>query len=176
MNIKKIIVSIIIALILINIIFVTETFAIGEILDSGENFLKASEGQDEVIQKGALREANSKVYNILLLIGIAVAVIVGAALGITFILSSAEGKAKVSETLLPYIIGCFVVFGALAIWGIVINIGNNISSNIDTSGTTSTTYTKKNGNLYCDNCGDVLSTREQHNGKCFNCGKNIKGI
>lgn len=44
----------------------------------------------------------------------------------TFILSSAEGKAKVSETLVAYIAGCIVVFGAFGIWDFAVNTGSRM--------------------------------------------------
>ena len=122
MNLKKIGISFLLAMLLINIIYIPNTFGFKEILNSGKNFLDAS--NNTVIDADRLQDANSQVYNILLLCGIGVAVIVGAALGIIFILSSAEGKAKVSEYLIPYVIGCAVIFGSYSIWKIVVDIGN----------------------------------------------------
>lgn len=123
---KKIIISIIIILLLSSVVLVPKTFAIAETIDEGDGFLNAGKSEDEVIDTGKIKKVSSKIYNILLGCAIGVAVIVGAALGITFILSSAEGKAKVSETLVPYIIGCCVAFGAFAIWDVAIRIGNGI--------------------------------------------------
>lgn len=172
MNIKKMSISIIIIMILINITFLPKTLAISDIIEDGDNFLNSADSEEEVVNETKIQEVSSKIYNILLACGIGVAVIVGAGLGIAFILSSAEGKAKISETLVPYIIGCFVVFGAFSIWKIVINIGNGIQEN------PSTTYTISDDgkHLYCDSCGDELSNIEQHRGKCSNCGAEIEGI
>ena len=39
---------------------------------------------------------------------------------------SIEGKAKIKEALVPYIIGCIVVFGAFFIWKTLVNIGNDL--------------------------------------------------
>lgn len=136
MNTKKISISIITILLLINIILVPKTFAMSEIIEQGKGFLEKGEGGDEVINATTLGEINSEIYNVLLVCGIGVAVIVGAILGITFILSSAEGKAKISETLVPYIVGCFVVFGAFTIWKIVVNIGNSVESSVEVIETT----------------------------------------
>ena len=49
-------------------------------------------------------------------------------IGIQFIMGSADEKAKIKETLLPYIIGVCVIFGAFTIWKVVVNIGNDIES------------------------------------------------
>ena len=54
----------------------------------------------------------------------------GAVLGFQFILGSVEGKAKVSEALMPYIVGCIIVFGAFTIWKIAISIGNRVEDSI----------------------------------------------
>ena len=61
-----------------------------------------------------------KLYNILLTIGIVLAVLGGIYLGIKFMMSSAEGKAQVKESLIPYIAGCVVIFGAFIIWKLAI--------------------------------------------------------
>lgn len=39
---------------------------------------------------------------------------------------SVEQKAKVKDSLLPYIIGCIVIFGAFGIWKIVLTILENV--------------------------------------------------
>lgn len=43
-----------------------------------------------------------------------------------FITGSIEGKAKIKEALVPYIIGCIVVFGAFFIWRTLVNTGNSL--------------------------------------------------
>lgn len=60
--------------------------------------------------------------------------LVGTIIGIQFMVASAEDKAKVKEALIPYVIGCAVIFGAFTIWSIAVNLGQNIS---ETSGSTS---------------------------------------
>ena len=61
-------------------------------------------------------------YNILLVVGIIVAIIVGLIMGIKFILGSLEEKAEIKTMIIPYIIGCVVVFGAFTIWQIVVDV------------------------------------------------------
>ena len=72
-----------------------------------------------------MNSAISDVAGMLTGIGIIVAVIVAAILGIQFIRGSMEQQAKVKEAIIPYIIGCIVVFGALGIWRMVIEAFNN---------------------------------------------------
>ena len=57
---------------------------------------------------------------IIFLAVIFLAVAVGMFLGIKFMISSAEDKAKVKEALIPYIAGCVVIFGAFIIWKLTI--------------------------------------------------------
>ncbi|MCI8481836.1 MAG: hypothetical protein HFJ27_01800 [Clostridia bacterium] len=52
---------------------------------------------------------------------------IGMYLGIKFMISSAEDKAKVKEALIPYIAGCVVVFGAFTIWRLVILLLSGLS-------------------------------------------------
>ena len=62
------------------------------------------------------------IYNIVLQIGVGLAVIVGTVLGVKFILSSVEGKAEVKKMLITYVVSCVVIFGSFGIWKIVVTI------------------------------------------------------
>lgn len=46
--------------------------------------------------------------------------LVGTIIGIQFMVASAEDKAKVKEALVPYVIGCAVIFGAFSIWKVAV--------------------------------------------------------
>ena len=73
-----------------------------------------------------IQEASGYLYNVLLSLGVVIAVIVATILGIQFMLSEAEGQAKVKEMLIPFVIGCIVVFGGFEIWKIALTIGQSI--------------------------------------------------
>lgn len=86
-----------------------------------DNFLNSGKGtfQDAVDQE-SLKSASDLIYNTLLIVGICVAVIMGAILGLQFIMGSVEQKVKIKESLIPYFVGCIVLFGAFGIWRLVI--------------------------------------------------------
>ncbi len=73
-----------------------------------------------------MRQTINDLYNILITFGVVVSVAVGGVLGIKFMTASAEDKANIKQSLVPYIIGCVVIFGALIIWRIFINIFSNL--------------------------------------------------
>ena len=79
------------------------------------------------INSTELNRPSSEVYNILTSLGMIIAVVVGIVLGIKYMIAGADEKAEVKETLLPYIIGCVVTFGAFGIWRILINTFIGIS-------------------------------------------------
>ena len=54
--------------------------------------------------------------------GLILAIIIGMVLGIQFMIGSIEQKAKVKDSLVPYIVGCVVIFGAFGIWKLVLTI------------------------------------------------------
>lgn len=72
-----------------------------------------------------MKEGSDLLFNSLLTIGTVAAVIVGAVLGIQFMVGSVEQKAKIKDSLIPYVAGCIVIFGAFGIWKLVITILNN---------------------------------------------------
>ena len=94
-------------------------------ISGGKDFLgKANEVMSDE-QKKSLQETSSSVYNTLLLISFVVVAVVGISLGIKFMIGGAEEKAHIKELLVPYIVGCIVIFGAFAIWKIVVTILSN---------------------------------------------------
>lgn len=101
-------------------------FTIDGIIDDGDSFLEAKDTSTEAISEESLKKTSNSVYKVLFSIGVALATIVGMIIGIQFMMGSPEEQAKVKETLVPYVIGVFVIFGAFGIWKIVIGIGNSL--------------------------------------------------
>lgn len=127
---KKIKIVIVILLILLSIITITKPIyasdtkhTAGEIITEGKGFIqKGQSGAEEKISSDNLKDMSDTIYNILLVAGIVIAIIVGLIMGINFIIGGIEEKAEIKAMLLPYIIGCIVVFGAFAIWKAVVDI------------------------------------------------------
>ena len=95
-------------------------------------FYQNGEPINSVIKDDKLKETSDYMYKLLLAIGIVVMFIWGTFIGIQFIVASAEDKAKMKEALVPYVVGCIVIFGAFTIWSVVVNIGQDITTSIDT--------------------------------------------
>jgi hypothetical protein len=91
------------------------------IIEDANSFLQAG-AATTTIDGDNVKKASNSIYNILLSIGIFLAVAVGVYLGAKFMYSTAEDKAKVKEALIPYIAGCVVVFSAFVIWKLAITI------------------------------------------------------
>lgn len=86
-----------------------------EFVNEGESNYKADDS--------AIKGVSDTLYNVLLGIGIIIDVIVGIIIGIKFMLaSSSEEQAKVKESLIPYLIGSAILFGAFGIWKLVVTI------------------------------------------------------
>lgn len=98
-----------------------------EVINEANSFLNIGQEGKGTIEGDVLSAASSTIYNILLAIATVVAVIVGAILGIQFMMASAEDKAKVKESLLPFVVGCVVVFGSFGIWKLLVIFGQNIT-------------------------------------------------
>jgi len=99
---------------------------IDEVIGEGQTFINNGENTTAPINETALKNTSSTIYNILLGISMVVALAIGAFLGIKFMLASVEGKAEIKQTLMVYIIGCFIAFGAFGIWKIFIQLTSNL--------------------------------------------------
>ncbi len=102
------------------------TSSVTDAISDGNDFLNNGKKQVGTIDSSLKNDADV-IYNILLAFGTAIAVIIGGLLGIKFMIASVEDKAKIKEALIPYVIGCVVVFGAFGIWKLVVEVLNNIS-------------------------------------------------
>lgn len=101
----------------------TDKHTAGEIISEGKDFInKGQSDAENKIGSENLKNMSDTLYNILLVVGIIAAIIVGLIMGIKFILGGIEDKAEIKGMLIPYIIGCVVVFGAFAIWKAVVDI------------------------------------------------------
>ena len=74
----------------------------------------------------AIEGFGQDIINILTTAGSICSVIVLIILGIKYMMGSAEEKAEYKKTLLPYIIGAFLVFAASTLASIVYNIAINV--------------------------------------------------
>ena len=91
-----------------------------EMMQEADNFINS--GGTVQYQESALQEFSNNFYNIMLSVGVAIAVIVGGVLGIKYMASSVEGKASTKKTLVAYAVGCVIVFGGFGIWKIIVTI------------------------------------------------------
>ena len=136
-NLTNIFKVLLIMLIIFQILFipnVVQADAIGDGFSQATDFI--NNGKEKANQEDGISTATRNnldiIYNVLLAIGTSLAVIIGGILGIKFMIASAEDKAKIKEALVPYILGCVIIFGAFGIWKLTVSIGNSISS--ETSG------------------------------------------
>ena len=85
---------------------------------------------DDFIQKGSqgtfdttiMKDGISNLFNITLVIAIAIATVLAAVLGIKFMVGSIEEQAEVKKALVPFVAGCIVAFGAFGIWKLVLTL------------------------------------------------------
>lgn len=67
-----------------------------------------------------------KILGVIQTVGSIVSVIALVIIGIKYMLASVEEKAKYKETMIPYIVGCILVFATSNIASILYKIGMNI--------------------------------------------------
>ena len=103
-----------------NVTTSTTDAGVDDVISDGDSFIGL--GKEDRIDVSNLRTFSRNIYNILLTIGIAVAVISGSIIGIKYMLGSVEEKADIKSLLIPYIAGCVIRFGSFAIWKLVVTI------------------------------------------------------
>ena len=152
----KCIISILSIVIILNIFCLPKSHAVGEIFSKGRSFLSVGNDIDKTINTTELKNTSDYIYKILFAVAVIVAVIIAMVIGIQFMAASADEKAKVKEALLPFVVGCAVVFGSFGIWKIAVNIGNDAESRVSVPQVSGLTWTKAaDAKEYIDGGGDL---------------------
>lgn len=128
---KRIILILIVLMLLFSIN--SKVFAWSDIKEKSEDFLSQADSSLTNIDSSQLQGISGYLYNILLAAGVVIAVIVATVLGVQFMLGGAEGQAKVKEMLIPYVVGCIIVFGGFGIWKIAVTVGQKFEDVSETS-------------------------------------------
>lgn len=121
-KIINLIVAIMLMIMSINL-FGYETYSastVDDVMKGAQDFLK--EGKETTIDEGQLKTTSNFIFNFLLALAMIIAVVVGMILGIQFMTASVEEKAKIKESLVPYVISCVVIFGAFGIWKLAVTV------------------------------------------------------
>lgn len=121
---KKLLINIMVIFIILFNLFIPNAYAgpLQGIVDNAQNFINNGDNGENVINNDALKEGSNTLYNVLLVIGIAVAFIWGIVLGIQFITGSLGEKADVKKNLIVYLVGCVIIFGAFGIWRLLLQL------------------------------------------------------
>lgn len=96
--------------------------SLDDIMNNGNSFLNTGSESSTMIDQNDLKSLSNFISGVLLTIAIGVTVITGAIMGLNFITQSIEEKAKVKESMVPWIIGIIVSFGAFTIWEVAVNL------------------------------------------------------
>lgn len=121
---KKLLINIMVIFIILFNLFIPNAYAgpLQDIMNRAEDFVNNGENGGNVINNDALKEGSNTLYNVLLVIGIAVAFIWGIVLGIQFVTGSLGEKADVKKNLIVYVIGCIIIFEAFGIWRLLLQL------------------------------------------------------
>ena len=96
--------------------------SLDDVMNNGNSFLNAGSESSTMIDQNDIKSLSNFISGVLLTIAIGVTVITGAIMGLNFITQSIEEKAKVKESMVPWVIGIIVSFGAFTIWEVAVNL------------------------------------------------------
>ena len=99
---------------------------LGDSISSGKSFLQSASGTMSKEQEKSLKDTSNSIYNTLLMISFVVVAIVGIILGIKFMMAGVEEKADVKKSLIIFLIGTGVAYGAFGIWKVLVTFLNKV--------------------------------------------------
>ena len=74
-----------------------------------------------------IENVGQRIMGILQTLGIVIAVLVLMVLGIKYMMGSAEEKAEYKKTMIPYVVGAILIFGATTIANMVFQFANGLN-------------------------------------------------
>lgn len=107
----------------LSILITNNIYATDSVIQGAKNFLKV--GDEQTLDVGQIKGVSDDLFNTFVAVGSVIVVIVGAAIGVKFIIGSTEEKAEMKETLIPYIVGAAIIFGAYGIWNALVGVFKN---------------------------------------------------
>ena len=122
-TIKIILLSLISIALIFSVPIYSKASTLDEIISSGDSFLNTSDGSlASTPDESKLQNLSNTVSGILLTIAVGVTLISAVVMGINFVIQSVEDKAKIKESMVPWIIGIVISFGAYGIWKITMSV------------------------------------------------------
>lgn len=120
---KKILAVLVMALLVVAIF---NTYAFASDIDAAgiADQLKGTETN----ASGSVTTLGNQIIGIITTVGVVVAVIVLLVLGIKYMMGSASEKAEYKKTMIPYLVGAILIFGASAITKVVVSLGSGIQT------------------------------------------------
>ena len=98
------------------------TFSLSVFALSPEN-ISANESVNGI---DTITEFGQNLRGILTAVGVVVAVIILAVLGIKYMMGSASEKAEYKKTMIPYVVGAILLFGASTVANLVFNFASGL--------------------------------------------------
>lgn len=95
-----------------------------DIIGQAKGFIAKGEGADNGavdISDDNIRDLSNFAFNTLFSIAVVVDFGVASVLGIKYITASAEGKADIKTSMVPFVVISVIVFSAMAIWKFAVN-------------------------------------------------------
>lgn len=97
-----------------------------DIINRGDNFVNQGDPNNVIVEDN-VKDVSEGIFAIVLVIGIIVAIIATIIIGMQFVTASVAEKAQLKEKLIPLLIGAAIIFGAVGIWRLVVNILQDIN-------------------------------------------------
>ena len=91
------------------------------------NVLDLMTGTDTSVDTTAIGNVGNKIFTIITSVAMVIAIIILAILGVKYMMGSTEEKAEYKKTMIPYLVGAILVFGAGAIGKAVIGVAQTIA-------------------------------------------------
>lgn len=113
------VISVLLVAIILVVLGSTSVMAAGALID---NMKPTYEDNNGVTNFG------QKIINMISTAGVVIAVIVLLVLGIKYMIGSASEKAEYKKTMIPYLVGALLIFGASAIAKVIVSVAQSVTT------------------------------------------------
>lgn len=93
---------------------------------ASDGILKQLNGKDPTVNVSTIGTIGNKILTIVTSVAMVLAVVLVAILGVKYMMGSTEEKAEYKKSMIPYLVGAVLVFGAAAIGKAVVGFASSI--------------------------------------------------
>ena len=93
-----------------------------------DDILSTIQKPNSVTDDGGIGDIAATIIGVINIVAVVVAVVILLVLGIKYMMGSASEKAEYKKSMIPYLVGAFIIFAAPTLVNVIVTLSRNVSA------------------------------------------------